>query len=87
MPPDPAFDPVTARQAAARLDRAAGTIYSWGTRYKARRRKVRGATYFDLADLRVIDREIFHGHPVPATWQDRAAIRDQCPLSAQSAAA
>lgn len=87
MPPETPFDPVTAKQAAARLDRAAGTIYSWGTRYKARKQRIRGATYYDLGDLRVIDREIFHEHPIPASWQERAQIRDRCPLVSSSVAA
>lgn len=64
------------------------TIRYWVPHYGARRfGKVGRVMYYDLADLRVIDREIFHGHEVPTTWQERAAIRDRCPLAAQSAAA
>lgn len=87
MPSEQPFERATAAQAAKRLGKASGTIYSWGTRYHARKAKVRGITYWDLKDLRVIEREILHGHPVPATWQERAAIRLACPLKAQMSAA
>jgi hypothetical protein len=30
----------------------------------------------------VIERELRHGHPVPATPADRAAIAQRCPLRA-----
>lgn len=74
------FEHVTAAQAAARLDKSTGTIYSWGTRYKARKVQVRGVAFYDLNDLKVIDREIRHGHKVPATPEQRAEVSQACPL-------
>lgn len=76
--------PVTTAQAAAKLDRKPVTIRVWAARYGARRlgsdpmdkRRV----FYDFMDLAVIEREIRHGHPVPATWQERAEIRFACPL-------
>jgi hypothetical protein len=82
MPPDLPFERVTVADAAKRLGKASGTIYSWGTRYHARRLTVRGVAYYDMRDLRVIEREIRHGHPVPTTPEERAAIRLRCPLRA-----
>jgi hypothetical protein len=71
---------VTSKQAAAKLDKAAGTIRYWVTHYGARRLGMRGRVMlYDLRDLRVIEREIRHGHLVPRTWQERAEIRDACP--------
>jgi hypothetical protein len=77
-----AFERVTAEQAADRIGRASGTIHSWGTRFGARKIRVRGsrAVFYDYNDLMVIEREIYHGHPIPATWQERAEIRERCPL-------
>jgi hypothetical protein len=73
--------PVTAAEAAARLDRSVGTVYSWVTRHGARRlKRVNRKMYYDLNDLRVIEREIRHGHPVPASPEDRAEIAVSCPL-------
>jgi hypothetical protein len=89
---DPRTQPqaVTAADAAARLDRATSTIRYWVTHYGARRYgKVGRVMYYDLADLKVIDREIWHAHegvPIPATWQERAAIRERCPLASSAAA-
>jgi hypothetical protein len=75
------LEPVTAKQAADRLDKASSTIRCWAVRYGARQlRKIGKRVYYDYADLAVIDRELRHGHPVPATWQERAAIRLRCPL-------
>lgn len=88
MPLQRHFERATAAEAAKRLNKAAGTIYSWGTRYHARKVTVRGTTYWDMNDLRVIEREIAHGHPVPATPEEREAIRLRCPLkSPQNSAA
>lgn len=73
--------PVTAETAAARLDRTTATIRTWVTRFSARRLGTVGRVmYYDLNDLRVIEREIRHGHPIPPTPEDRARIRDACPL-------
>lgn len=81
MPSLPKPVPVTALEAAGRLDRSAGTVYSWVTRFGARRlKRVNRKMYYDLNDLRVIEREIRHGHPVPATPEERAVIADVCPL-------
>ena len=87
VPSKPVFEQATVAEAAKRLEKAPGTIYSWGTRYNARKAAVQGVMYYDLLDLRVIEREIHHGHKVPATWQERAAIRHRCPLKAQTPAA
>ena len=73
-------EPVTAYEAAERLDKAPPTIHLWALRYAARRLGKQGRKmYFDFADLAVIDREIRHGHAVPATWQARSAIAGCCP--------
>lgn len=73
--------PVTVTQAAKNLDRASSTIRCWARRYDARKlRKFERKVVYDYGDLSVIEREIRHGHPVPATWQERAAIRLCCPL-------
>lgn len=73
--------PVTAAEAADRMDRSVGTVYSWVTRHGARRlKRVDRKMYYDLNDLRVIEREIRHGHPVPPTPEARAEIADACPL-------
>lgn len=80
MPRDLPFEKATATEAAQALDKAPGTIYSWGTRYRARKIRIGKTAYYDLKDLRVIERETAHGHPVPATWQERAEIRLRCPL-------
>jgi hypothetical protein len=83
----PTFERTTVDAAAERLRRAPGTIHCWGTRYDARKLKIRGRVYYDFNDLFVIERELFHGHPVPATWQERAEIRERCPLKAAPALA
>ena len=84
MPPAPRRpEAVTSLQAAERLERAPSTIRYWVTHYGARRLGLVGKVmYYDYADLAVIDREIRHGHPVPATWQERAAMPTICPLRA-----
>ena len=80
---EPKVEPVTAAQAGGRLNKAAATIRCWAVRYNARQLKRLGrAVYYDYDDLVVIERELFHGHPIPATWQERAAIRERCPLKA-----
>ncbi|TDD97614.1 hypothetical protein [Actinomadura rubrisoli] len=87
MPPALKPVPVTAVEAAGRLDRSVGTVYSWVTRHGARRlKRINRRMYYDLNDLRVIEREIGHGHPVPATPEARAEIADGCPLRRQELA-
>lgn len=80
----PPFDRITVNAAANRLDRSPGTIHCWGTRYNARKMRLRGSrtVYYDYRDLAVIERELRHGHPVPATPEERAAISQRCPLRA-----
>lgn len=74
-------EPVTAYDAAERLGKAPSTIHLWALRYKARRVGKHGRkVYFDFADLAVIDRELRHGHPVPASPEERTEIRLRCPL-------
>lgn len=74
-------EPVTVYDAAERLDKAPSTIHLWALRYGARRLGKQGRrVYFDFADLAVIDRELRHGHSVPATPEEREAIRLRCPL-------
>lgn len=84
MPPPEDVEPVTAVEAADRLDRAASTIRCWALRYNARQlRKIGKRVYYDFADLAVIEREIRHGHEVPSTPEARAEIADVCPLWVQ----
>jgi hypothetical protein len=96
MPPEHAEDltPVTADEAAERLGKAPSTVRCWAFRFNARRlKKVGRKVYYDLGDLSVIEREIRHEHPVPATPEERAVISGMCPLwaaerqAAQQAAA
>jgi hypothetical protein len=75
----PEFERVTAAEAGQRLRRAPGTIHCWGSRYDARKIKLGGRVYYDFGDLYVIEREVHHQHPVPATWQERAQMRERCP--------
>lgn len=78
---DPKVEAVTAEQAARQLGKAPSTVRYWVTHYNARRLgKVGRKMYYDLHDLAVIEREVRHEHPVPATWQERAEIRECCPL-------
>ena len=80
MPPEKPVLPVTSKEAAGRLDKPAATIRYWVTHYGARRLgKVGNIMYYDYNDLRVIERELRHEHPVPATPQERAAIAELCP--------
>ncbi|MEV4672711.1 hypothetical protein AB0K34_13735 [Actinomadura sp. NPDC049382] len=73
--------PVTSKQAADRLERSPSTIRYWVTHYGARRLgKVGQVMYYDFDDLRVIERELRHGHDVPSTPEERAEIAAACPL-------
>lgn len=82
LPSDrPRLEPVTAEEAAERLRRSPSTIRYWVTHYDARRLGTHGRKmYYDYNDLMVIERELYHEHPIPATWQERAEIRTRCPL-------
>ena len=81
MPLEETVEPVTAVEAADRLDRAPSTIRCWALRYSARQlRKIGKRVYYDFADLAVIHRELKHGHPIPETPEERAAISARCPL-------
>lgn len=81
MPSEEQTEPVTAKQAGDRLEKAAATIRCWVGRYGARQlKKVGKVVYYDYLDLTVIDRELKHGHTVPRTWQERAEIAARCPL-------
>jgi hypothetical protein len=74
---------VSAYDAAGSLGRAPSTIHGWALRYGARKvRKEGRKVLYDYDDLVVIERELYHGHSVPATWQARAEIRERCPLKA-----
>ena len=75
------IEPVTVYTAAERLFRSPSTIHWWAIHYGARKLgMIDRKTYFDYNDLMVIDREIYHGHPIPETWQERAEIYERCPL-------
>lgn len=81
-------EPVTAYDAAERLGKASSTIHLWALRYNAKRLGKHGRkVYFDFADLAVIHRELKHGHPVPETPEERAAIAVRCPLKSDTARA
>lgn len=81
MAPDDMPEPVTAEEAGKALRRPAATIRVWIHRYNAVRLGKDGRhVYYDLRDLRVIERERYHGHDVPATPEERAAISHRCPL-------
>jgi hypothetical protein len=89
LPPhsDSGADPVTATEAAERLDRAPSTVRCWAFRFNARKLGRHGrSVYYDFLDLAVIERELSHGHPVPATPEERAVIRSRCPSMANAAA-
>jgi transposase-like protein len=65
LTPVPCLEPVTVVEAARRLQKAPGTIYSWVTRYGARRLgAVNGTMYYDFYDLALIERQIRRGLPV-----------------------
>jgi hypothetical protein len=83
VPPDPDGEarPITVYDAAPLLDRAPSTLHVWAVRYGARKLGKQGRrVYYDFHDLAVIEREIRHGHVVPATPEERAAVRRRCPL-------
>lgn len=89
MPPDTGADtrPVTAYDAANVLERSPTTIHVWALRYNVvQLGKIGRRVFYDFNDLAVIEREIGHGHPVPGTPEERAAIRARCPHAANRAA-
>ncbi|WP_188197262.1 hypothetical protein [Nonomuraea sp. SYSU D8015] len=68
--------PVTAREAARRLEREPCTIRKWASRYKARILGRAGReTVYDYADLALIEWCIWAGRPVPTTAEDRDELR------------
>lgn len=77
--PDLDIQPVSVAQAAQLLERAPGTIYSWATRYNARRvGHDKGRAYFDLRDLALIEWFIRTGQPIPDTPAGRAQAHSEC---------
>lgn len=69
-------EPVSVETAAARLNKAPGTIYSWRTRYNLRQiGKINGALYVDYRDAATIEACIHRGDPVPATPAERDQLR------------
>jgi hypothetical protein len=78
----------TVAEAAEEFEKAPSTIRCWALRYGAvQLKKVGKRVYYDMTDLAVIDRELRHGHDVPATPEERDAIRMRCPLRAAEQAA
>ncbi|MFI6485187.1 hypothetical protein ACIBH1_45265 [Nonomuraea sp. NPDC050663] len=76
IPPHPT--PVTAAQAAERLERTPATIRQWAIRYGARQLGRAGReTVYDYADLASIEACIWRGEPVPPTPADRDDLRAQ----------
>ncbi|TYB71200.1 hypothetical protein FXF51_01825 [Nonomuraea sp. PA05] len=68
--------PVTARQAAERLEREPCTIRQWAHRYKVRALGRAGReTVYDYGDLATIEWCIWDGQEVPATPEDRDELR------------
>ncbi|MEV4079707.1 hypothetical protein AB0J43_05380 [Nonomuraea fuscirosea] len=68
--------PVTARQAAERLEREPCTIRKWASRYQARVLGRAGReTVYDYADLATIEWCIWAGREVPATPEERDELR------------
>jgi hypothetical protein len=80
-PEDDSPRAISVYDAAETLDRAPSTLHGWVLRYGVRRLGKEGRrVLFDYDDFVVIERELFHEHPIPATWQERAEIRERCPL-------
>ncbi|MEW1843732.1 hypothetical protein AB0392_37805 [Nonomuraea angiospora] len=70
------YAPVTARQAAERLEREPCTIRKWASRYQARVLGRAGReTVYDFADLATIEWCIWAGHVVPVTPVARDKLR------------
>jgi hypothetical protein len=58
-------------------------VRCWAFRFNAARLGEHdGKVYYDYRDLAIIERELRHGHPVPATLEERSAISQRCPLRA-----
>jgi hypothetical protein len=72
---------ISVYDAAETLHRAPSTLHGWVLRYGVRKLDKEGRRIlYDYDDFVVIERELFHEHPIPATWQERAEIRERCPL-------
>jgi hypothetical protein len=68
--------PVTARQAAQRLEREPCTIRKWASRYRARTLGRAGREQvYDYDDLATIEWCIWIGRPVPPTADHRDELR------------
>lgn len=86
--PEPELRPVDAYEAGEILERNPTTIHVWAHRYSARQLgKLGRRVYYDFHDLAVIERELRHGHQVPPTPEERAAIRTACPIEQGRSAA
>ena len=73
--------PISVYDAAPLFGGATSTIHGWALRYHVTRvGELDGKVYFDRRDLAVIERELRHGHPVPGTPEERAAVAHHCPL-------
>lgn len=73
--------PITAQDASKALGVPVATIRVWIHRYSVARLGRQGRhVFYDLADLAVVARERRHGHAVPTTPDERAAILTGCPL-------
>lgn len=80
-------EPITAKNAGARLRRDAATIRKWGTRYQARKLGRDGReVYYDYADLATIDGCMSRGEDIPATAEARDRLREQLRTRWQTAA-
>ncbi|HEY9370028.1 hypothetical protein [Streptomyces sp.] len=76
-------EPVTIDQAAQRLDRLPRTVRTWASRYHARLLvKIGTASYYDWLDLATIGRQLHLGEHVPATPEERDALRESLKTAA-----
>jgi hypothetical protein len=74
----PGVEPITIEDAAARLHRTQTVIRKWVSRYHARKIGiVGGRAYYDYDDLATIEACIHRGQPVPASPDERDALRDR----------
>lgn len=77
---------VSVYDASKTLHRAPSTLHGWVLRYGVRKLDKEGRRIlYDYDDFVVIERELYHEHPIPATWQERAEIRERCPLKTTEA--
>lgn len=72
-------EPVTIAEAAERLGKPERTVRTWASRYRALRLfrpgSVGRTAQYDWFDLSTIGRCIHLGEPVPATTEERDALR------------